>query len=455
MRVRAHLAITVVMATAPAGLHAQELPAGTAATADRIIASALADSTGFERLTELVDRFGHRLSGSESLEQAIDWILDGMTRDGLHAVRGEPVRVEPWSRGEESLRLLIPLPRDMPMLGLGNSVATSADGITGDVLVVGSFEELERRAAEAVGRIVVFDVPFTTYGETVRYRAFGASAAARAGAVAALVRSITPFSLQTPHTGMMIYEDDVPRIPTAAITVEDAQLLRRMQERGDSPRVTLRMAARALPPAQSRNVVAELRGRQHADEVVLVGGHIDSWDVGQGAMDNAGGAVAAWEALRLLHRLGLQPRRTIRVVLWTDEEQGGRGARAYRDRYRDELDRHSVVIEADGGVFAPSGFGFSGSDAARTTVNGFGSLLASIDAIEIGPRGGGADAAPLMQLGVPAMSLEVAGERYFWYHHSEADTIDKLDADEFNRCVAALAVMAYMIAELPELLPRR
>jgi carboxypeptidase Q len=343
----------------------------------------------------------------------------------------------------------------MPMLGLGNSVATPADGITAEVLVVGSFEELERRAAEAAGRIVVFDVPFTSYGETVRYRAFGASAAARAGAVAALVRSVTPFSLQTPHTGMMIYEDGVPRIPTAAITVEDAQLLHRMQERGDTPRVTLRMAARSLPPAESRNVVAELRGREHPDEIVLVGGHIDSWDVGQSAMDNAGGAVASWEALRLLHRLGLQPRRTIRVVLWTDEEQGGRGARAYRDHYRAELDRHSVVIEADGGVFTPTGFGFTGSNAARATVNGIASLLATIDAADIGPRGGGADAAPLMQLGVPGMSLDVAGERYFWYHHSEADTIDKLDADEFNRCVAALAVMAYMIAELPELLPRR
>jgi carboxypeptidase Q len=453
-------ALVAVLATSlcAAPARAQQQPANIArayrAPADRIIDAALADSSGFARLTELVDRFGHRFSGSESLEQAIDWILDAMRRDGLHAVRGEPVQVPRWIRGAESLRLVAPRTRDLPLLGLGGSIATPPDGVTADVLVVGSFAELETRAAAARGRIVLFDVPFTNYGETVRYRTQGAIAAARAGAVASLVRSVGPFSLQTPHTGAMSYADSVPRIPHAALTGEDAALLRRLQERGERVTVTLRMSARTLPDAESRNVVAELRGRERPDEIVVVGGHIDSWDVGQGAMDDAGGSVAAWQAVRLLQRLGLQPRRTIRVVLWTNEENGLRGATGYRDQHLAELDNHVLGIESDAGVFKPLGFGFTGTDQAYAIVQQAGDLLARIGANRIERGGGGADIGPLMQLGVPGMGLNVEGTRYFWYHHTDADTIDKLDAREFNECVAAMAVLAYVVADLPERLPR-
>jgi carboxypeptidase Q len=322
------------------------------------------------------------------------------------------------------------------------------------VLVVSSFDDLERRAADARGRIVLFDVPFTTYGETVQYRVRGAIAAARAGAVASLIRSVTPNSMQSPHTGTMNYEEGVPRIPHAAITVEDAMMLHRMQQRGERVRVTLRMSAQTLPDAQSRNVVAELRGRERPDEIVVMGGHIDSWDVGQGAMDDAGGSVAAWEAVRLLQRLGLQPRRTIRVVMWTNEENGLRGANAYRDAHRAELDRHVLAIESDAGVFAPIGFGFTGSDAAFAVVQQVGRLLERIGAGNMGRGGGGADIGPIMALGVPGMGLNVDPTRYFWYHHANADTIDKLDAAEFNACVAALAVVAYIAADLPAPLVR-
>jgi carboxypeptidase Q len=424
------------------------------ATADRIMSAALADSSGFTRLTELVDRFGHRFSGSESLEQAIDWILAAMRRDGLHDVRGEPVQVPRWVRGAESLSLIAPRARDLPMLGLGGSIATPAEGLTADVLVVGSFTELEQRAAQARGRIVLFDVPFTNYGQTVQYRTQGAIAAARAGAIASLVRSVGPFSMQTPHTGAMSYADTAPRIPHAAITSEDALLLRRMQDRGERITVRLHMSARTLPDAQSRNVVAELRGREQPDEIIVIGGHIDSWDVGQGAMDDGGGSVAAWQAVHLLQRLGLRPRRTIRVVLWTNEENGLRGALAYRDRHRTEVDNHILAIESDAGVFKPLGFGFTGSDAAYGIVQQIGTLLARIGADDIQRGGGGADIGPLMELGVPGMGLNVEGTRYFWYHHTDADTIDKLDAREFNECVAALAVLAYVAADLPDRLPR-
>jgi carboxypeptidase Q len=448
------LSALLLLGTAP--LHAQtDVARDYRAAADRLIDAALADSAGFARLTELVDRFGHRFSGSESLERALDWIIDEMRADGLANVRGEAVMVPHWVRGAESAALVEPYARALPMLGLGGSVATPAGGITAEVLVVGSFAELEQRAGEARGRIVLFDVPFTTYGETVQYRVNGAVAAARAGAVASLIRSVTPYSMQTPHTGTMSYAADVPRIPHAAITVEDAQLLRRMQQQGRRIVVRLEMNAQTLPDAESRNVVAELRGRELPDEVVVLGGHIDSWDVGQGAMDDAGGSVAAWEAVRLMQRLGLRPRRTVRVVLWTNEENGLRGANAYRDQHRAELDDHVLAIESDAGVFKPLGFGFGGSDAAFATMQQVGSLLDRIGAGQIQRGGGGADIGPIMALGVPGAGLNVEGSRYFWYHHTDADTIDKLDAREFNECVAALAVLAYVIADMPERLPRQ
>jgi carboxypeptidase Q len=422
--------------------------------ANRIIAAALADSSAYRRLAELTDRFGHRFSGSESLERAIDWILDAMRRDGLQNVRGEPVTVPRWVRGAERAELVAPVSRPLPMLGLGGSIATPPGGITAEVLVVSSFEELERRAAEARGRIVLFDAPFVTYGQTVPYRRNGAVAAARHGAVASLIRSITPYSMKTPHTGNMAYDSVIPRIPHAAITVEDAMLLHRLQDRGQRPVVKLEMSAQMLPPAQSRNVVAELVGRDKPDEIIVLGGHIDSWDVGTGAMDDGGGSVVAWEAVRLLERLGLRPRRTLRVVLWTNEENGLAGANAYRDAHAAELDRHVLAIESDAGVFTPRGFGFTGSDAAYAIMRWAGSLLKPIGADSVARGGGGADIGPLMQRGVPGAGLVVDGTRYFWYHHTDADTIDKLDAAEMARCVATLAVMIYVIGELDYRLPR-
>src|SRR3954465_2038732 len=239
----------------------------------------------------------------------------------------------------------------LQMLGLGGSVATPKSGITAPVLVVTSFDDLHQRAAEARGKIVLFDVPFTTYPETVKYRVQGASAAARAGAVACLIRSVASFSIRSPHTGVMHYDSTVARIPAAALSVEDAMMLHRFQDRGEPVVVTLRMAARSLPDSPSRNVVAEVVGRERPDEVVVLGGHIDSWDVGQGAMDGGGGSVAAWEAVRLMKQLGLRPRRTVRVVLWTNEENGGKGAEGYRDAYADRLSKHVLAIESDNGVF--------------------------------------------------------------------------------------------------------
>lgn len=454
------LSLTLLFVTSPPASLAQRPPAPTPlqrqyqAIADRIIARALADSAAWDRIAELTDRFGPRFSGTEALEQSIDWVMNEMRRDGLENVRGEPVMVPKWVRGEESAELLQPRWSRLPMLGLGGSIGTPPGGIMAEVLVVGSWEELAARAEDARGKIVLFDVPFTTYGATVQYRVNGAIEAARVGAVASMIRSVGPFGMQTPHTGGMRYDPGVPAIPHFAITMEDAMMLHRMQRRGERIVVRVQMAAQTLPDVESRNVIGELVGREHPEEIVVIGGHIDSWDVGTGAMDDAGGVVVAWEAVRLLKELGLQPRRTIRVVGWTNEENGLRGATAYRDRHRDQLHNHILAIESDAGVFRPTGFGFTGSDAARALIRQIGGLLRPVGADSIWASGGGADIGPIMAEGVPGMSHNVDGTRYFWYHHTHADTVDKLDPREVAMNVAAMAVMAFIIADMPERLPR-
>jgi carboxypeptidase Q len=422
--------------------------------AARIIGAALSTDRAYRRLAYLTDRIGNRLSGSENLEHAIEWALAEMKRDGLENVRGEKVMVPHWVRGEESLEMTSPAARKLAMLGLGNSVGTPPEGVTGEALVVRTFDELEARSAEVKGKIVVYNAPFTSYGATVQYRATGASRAARYGAVAALVRSVTPVSLQSPHTGAMNYAADQPRIPTAAITVEAAEMLQRMQERGEHPTLTLKMQAKFLPDAESANVVAELKGREKPDEIVLVSGHFDSWDVGAGAHDDGGSCIAAWEAVRLLKELNLRPRRTVRVVLWTNEENGTRGGNGYHDAHRDELGKHVFVIESDEGIYRPLGLGLAANAPlqARADLEELGKLLSVIRAGHIGADGGGTDIGPMMRDGVIGAGLDSDNERYFDIHHTQADTIDKIDPNDLAFVVATLAVMAYAVAEAPQAL---
>jgi len=419
--------------------------------AARLIGAALADSFAWNRLAELTDTFGHRLSGSQALEDAIAWAVRTMRDDGLENVRAEPVKVPRWVRGRESLEIVSPYPNRLVMLGLGNSVGTPEGGIEAEMLAVSGFEELDRRAHEAAGRIVLFDVPFSDYGATVTYRTSGPSRAARAGAVACLVRSVGVEGLRTPHTGMLSYRPDAPQIPAAAIPVEDALRLQRLAGRGERVRLRLSMDAAMQGDADSANVVAEIAGRERPHEIVVVGGHLDSWDVGTGAIDDGGGCVVAWEAVRLMKALDLRPRRTVRVVLFTNEENGLRGGLAYRDQHRAELGDHVLMIESDGGVFRPNGFGFNGNDRARATVREVATLLSGIQASAVGPSGGGADIGPSVQAAqVPAMALDVDGSKYFLFHHTAADTVDKLEPLDVARCTAAVAVMSYVVAELPE-----
>ena len=419
-------------------------------TASRIIGRALSDTFAWNRLAELTDRFGPRPAGSRGLQEAIQWAVGEMRRDGLENVRAETVMVPHWIRGAESVEVVRPVSRPLAMLGLGGSVGTGPAGLECETLVVRNYEELEAAGEKVRGKIVVYNVPFTNYGQTVGYRAAGASRAARLGAAAVLLRSVGLPGLRTPHTGALSYQEGTPKIPAAAVSLEDAEMLQRMQDRAQTVVVRLKMEARTVEDAESANVIAEIRGREKQDEIVVIGGHLDSWDVGEGAMDDGGGCLVAWTALKVLKDLNLRPRRTIRVVLFTNEEHGLRGGLAYRDTHREELARHVLMLESDSGVFRPLGFGISGNDAARAAVTEIAGLLRGIGASRVTQGGGGADIGPSVRAAqIPGMSLDTEGSRYFLYHHTAADTVDKLDPADMALCVAAVAVMTYVIAEMP------
>jgi carboxypeptidase Q len=449
-RVAATSVVVLALVLSLAPLRAQ------ATSADRLIDGALKDSAAWNRLAEMVDTYGNRPVGSASLESAIDWMVVQMKKDGLENVHTEPVMVPHWVRGRESATLLAPHRAPLHMLGLGRSVGTPAGGITAPVLVVSDFADLHAHAAQAKGRIVLFDhhfdpdkPPFDAYDEAVAYRYAAADSAGAYGAVAALVRSVTPHSLGTPHTGSMGYGDTTARarhIPAAAITLEDADMLHRIQNRGQASRVTLTMEAHMLPDVKSRNVIAEVRGSALPDEIIVLGGHIDSWDVGQGAMDDGGGVVSAWEALRLIKQLGLQPRRTIRVVAWVNEEMGGRGADAYRDAHRAELPRTKFALESDNGAFTPKGIRLTGPDSLLPVVQQLIAPLARIGVTEAKMGDPEADVAPLAEAGVPALALDIDASRYFWYHHTDADMMSALDPHQVALCVATMGVVALQAA---------
>jgi hypothetical protein len=432
--------------------------------AGRILGAALTDTEGWRKLTHLATVIGPRLSGSPQLERAIDWAVETMQAEGLK-VRKQPVMVPHWVRGDESAEVVAPIRRPLLILGLGNSVGTPSQGVTAPVVVVGSFDELEALGREGIeGKIVLYAVEWEGYGRTVQFRARGPSRAAEFGAVAALVRSATGRSLYTPHTGSLRYDDEQPKIPAAAVTVEDAAWMRRMAEAGRPVTVHLKMDAQMLPDAQSYNVIAEIEGSERPEEVVVMGGHYDSWDVGQGVHDDGAPTLAAWQALRVIDRLGMRPRRTLRVVLWTNEENGLRGGREYHAALsEEEVGRHVAAIEMDGGCERPVGFGFGmdgidpeadppneAYEAAFAKLRQIGRLLEAIDASEVRRGGGGADIGPMMRAGVPGLGIRTVGEHYFDWHHTHADTLDKVDPQNFRRAIALLGVTGFVLADMPE-----
>ena len=460
-------------AAPPSAAHASERD--TAAkyreTANKLIDASLADNPGLNRLEYLCYRIGSRLSGTRAPRSGNRFFEAAMIASDLDHVRKIPITVPHWVRGAESAEMLEPLQKPLFILGLGGSVATPKDGITADVVAVSNFDELDKLGRPGVaGKIVLFDAPFVDYDETVAYRTTGAMRAARYGAVAALVRSIAPRSLRDPHTGAMNYgpaDPNLKKIPAAAVSVEDAIWMHRLTETGQHVQVHLYMEAHYDEDQDSSDLMGEITGRDKPNEVVVIGGHIDSWDVGQGAHDDGSGVMAALEAIALMKKLGLQPRRTIRVVFWTNEENGGRGGAGYREWTNAQGEKTVAAIEMDGGAEKPIGFDLStrphqpraggrgsataesapGSMLARVTA--IGELLRRIGAAKILPGQGEADIAPLMADGVPGMGLRTVMTHYFDYHHTNADTFDKIVPDEFRRCVAAMAVMGYALADWP------
>ncbi len=450
---------------------AQSLSEQYRATANKLIDAALADKDGYDKLAYLCDRIGNRISGSVSLERAVKWSEETMKHDGLSNVRLIPVKVPHWVRGAESVRMLAPENKPLHMLGLGMSVGTPPGGITADVVVVSNFDELTKlRPAGIRGKIVLFNAAYEGYGQTVAYRSNGPSRAAALGAVAVLVRSITPLNMQIPHTGALTYDEAQPKIPAAAITLEDAMMLARFQASKVPIRVTLEMSAHLEPDADSFDVMAEIPGRELPGEVVVLGGHLDSWDVGRGAQDDGSGIIASLQAVAIIKKLGLQPRRTIRVVFWVNEENGGRGGQAYRAWLGDKISTHVAAIEMDGGAEPPNGFGYGGEgggggrgrrdggspaaptaaeQASMTTLQDIGKLLERIGAGQITRGGGGSDIAPITRDGVPSLGLTTTGAHYFDWHHTEADTLDKVNPEDFRKNIATLAVMSYVLADMP------
>jgi carboxypeptidase Q len=425
--------------------------------AAQILSAARTDTGAWSKLSELCDDIGHRLSGSPALDKAIAWAIAQLRTDGHENVRAEPVDVPKWVRGGESLELLEPYRLPLAMLGLGLSVGGD---VTAEVLVVHDEGGLHALGEKVRGKIVLFDNPMppwtpakgSQYGTAVRFRNKGPAMAARLGAAAVLVRSVTARSLCSPHTGGTWYDDDAPAIPGAAVATEHAALLARLADRGKKLVVRLQMAAAFHSSVKSANVIAELRGRERPDEVVVIGGHIDSWDVGQGAHDDGAGVVAAMQALTLLRKQGLVPRRTVRVVLWTNEENGLGGAEAYAKAHESELPNHVAAIEADSGGFTPTGLGIGvhlqpAEDTAVVHLRGLVKLLEPVGPQHVRQGSYGADVGPLRKRGVPAMDLDVAGATYFDYHHSHGDTLDKVDPRQLQDMTAALATYAWTLAE--------
>ncbi len=413
----------------------------------------MASDGAFQKLSELTDSIGARLSGSPALERAVMWAKDTLLREGHERVTLEPVKVPRWLRGTQEARIVGPIARELPVLALGGSVATPAGGITAELLVVGSFQELEARKAEVRGKIVLLDHPMSkhgnaglAYGEAIGYRTLGAARAAPFGAVAVLVRSLTARSLSTLHTGSSRYPDPkTPKIAGAAVSVEDAELLHRLAARGDKVRVHLALSPRMLPDADSANVLAEIRGRELPEQVVVIAAHLDSWDVGQGAQDDGAGVVTVIQALTTLRSLGLAPRRTLRVVLFTNEENGLRGATQYALDHKAE--RHVAAFEMDAGSGAPLGFMTEGEQPYLAEARETAALLAPIGASSKSAGFSGEDVQKLKPAGVPLFGVSLDIEHYFDVHHSAADTLDKVEPEHLKKAVAALATMAFVVAD--------
>ncbi len=421
----------------------------------RLATKALSENTSYLLLHELCTTIGPRLSGSPEAAKAVAWTKRKMEEYGFQNVRLEPVMVPHWRRGtvEEGWYRANGKKAKLNIAALGGSIATPKKGLSAEIVEVRSWDELKQLGPSVKGKIVFFNRPMDrsllhpghAYGQAVDQRGRGAIEAAKHGAIAALVRSMTTQFSDTPHTGSMSYVDSIPKIPAAAVSTNDANKLSTLLRDGKKVTVGLRLDCEMLPDTESANVIGELVGTEHPNEVVVIGGHLDSWDKGHGAHDDGSGCIHTIEALRLLKELGLKPKRTIRAVMFMNEENGLRGGIAYAAMDRPG-EKHIAAIESDAGGFMPRGFGVSDSATYQKLLR-FAGAFRPLGAETFVRGGGGADISPLTRQGVPSFGLNVDGQRYFDYHHSDDDTIDKVSEREMAFGSAAMALLAYILAE--------
>jgi carboxypeptidase Q len=433
-----------------------------------IKAAALNDDYAYHELAHLTENIGARPTGSVQATAAAQYVAEELRKLGLD-VRLEPVTVPHWVRGAETAAL-VDYPGMVPgssqkivLTALGGSTSTPADGITTEVVTVNNFDELNALGREKIaGKIVLFNEPFdkqkaaagyafSSYGEAVRYRAAGPKAAADLGAVAALVRSVGSADYRLPHTGFSIPAG----IPAGAVTAEDADLIAHLTAEG-KVRMHLTLTPQKLADESSYNVIGDLKGSEHPEQFVIVSGHLDSWDLGTGAIDDGAGVVIAMETAEILQRLHLRPARTLRVIAWMDEETGGSGSKAYAAEYVNDFPNCVAAIESDAGAAHPLGFDVKATAPAIDLLRPVQSVLMSIGATLMQPSAfaPGADIAAMSEAGVPAFGVMQDGRTYFNYHHTAADTLDKVVPAELRENAAAMAVLAYGLTNMKEPLPR-
>ncbi|MBI1760960.1 MAG: M20/M25/M40 family metallo-hydrolase [Acidobacteria bacterium] len=434
--------------------------------------AALSNDYALRQVAALCNNIGPRLSGSPQAAQAVKYVAEELRKLGLE-VTLEKVMVPHWVRGVETGELvefkgMAPgTTQKIVLTALGGSVATPATGLVAPVVVVKDYAELNALGRERVqGKIVLFNKKFDeqmaaqgmgdeAYVQAVAYRGGGASAAARLGAVAALNRSAGGGAWRLPHTGALNYAADAPPIPGAAVTAEDAELIAHLARQGEV-KMRLTLTPQRLPDAESANVIADLKGSEKPDEIVIVSGHLDSWDLGTGAIDDAAGVAVAMQAANLINQLKLQPKRTIRVVAWMNEENGGAGGRTYFQDYQASVAKHFAVLECDNGAGHPTGFMAHVKPEALPPLQPIAEVLqaAGASVVRWTNQSVGADIAPLEDVGVPGFTPLQDLRSYFTYHHTPADTFDKVQPRALAENAAVMAVLAYALANLPEALPR-
>jgi hypothetical protein len=440
-------------------------------TMERLRDAAMKDPYALDELRHLTDNIGPRLSGSPQAQQAVDYVAGEMRALGAE-VTLERATVPHWMRGVEKGEL-ISWPSQTPgttqkvvLTALGGSVATPPEGLSAEVVVVDNWQQLHALAPDAIkGKILLFNHKFdkelaaqgdglNAYVGGVVYRGAGPIAAAAAGAIAVLVRSVGGADFRLPHTGMTQYAPGVPKIPAAAVTDEDADLLRDLTSQGPV-KLHLTLTPQTLPDAQSYNVIADWKGTDHPEQIVVVSGHLDSWDLGTGAIDDGAGVVVSMQALHLLKELGIHPRRTVRFVAWMSEEEGSEGAAAYMMDHNNEISNHVGAIESDLGADHPAGIYYAGKGELGPWLRPVAQVLDAIGAETlVSTPETGEDIAGLTAKGVPSFAPVQDSRFYFNYHHTAADTFDKIDPKHLNENAAVMAVLAYALADSPEPAPR-